>query len=157
MRAGIFSIYSELHDQKRIQVSEELLTRILREKMPVELIKNRDFNGYDLIFIAVFSGGCEKRLVETWPDIESTKASVAIIAFENNNSLPAALEIKTWLLQRKESEKIPILHGPVERIADQCFELFDNLVSPNILRRDNIGLIGRPSDWLIGSMPQPEI
>ncbi|MFZ5951182.1 MAG: hypothetical protein ACOYXC_10780, partial [Candidatus Rifleibacteriota bacterium] len=121
MRAGIFSIYSELHDQNRIKASEDLLSSKMREKMQVEWIKNRDFSGYDLIFIAIFTGGCEKKLVEAWPAIKSGKAPVAIIAFENNNSLPAALEIKTWLLQQNPDEKIPILHGTIDRITDKCF------------------------------------
>ncbi len=65
------------------------------------------------------------------------------------NSLPAALEIKTYLQRR--GEKVEILHGSAEWIAQRLKVIKKVWETKKICHSYRVGVLGEPSEWLIAS------
>ena len=151
MRAGIFSIFSELHDSEKINNLQQALIKALNMKFSAEIIRSDNFSDYGIIMIAVLTGGSEQAFVKAWPKIRDTKLPLALLAFNSDNSLPASLEIRTWLDQQQTSPHIAFFHGSFEKIANNAAELFAMAEIKSEIARENIGVIGEPSDWLIAS------
>lgn len=66
-----------------------------------------------------------------------------------NNSFAASLEILTFLGQ--QGLKGEILHGSIEYIANRIKNINKVLKAKEKLNNMNVGVIGKPSDWLISS------
>ena len=111
-----------------------------------------DDTGRDIFFIE--TGGTEeefKRIYERYSE------PYLILGTDANNSLPASLEIATFL--RKNGKKFKLFHGKPEEVREQLksdeilkileknggFLKFDNL------KGMRLGVVGKPSDWLIAS------
>ena len=80
-----------------------------------------------------------------------------LLATDANNSLPASLEIATFL--RKNNKKFKLFHGNGKEVAEQIkfdeIETILNDKSQNIvckkLNQMRFGVVGKPSNWLIAS------
>ncbi|GAH55219.1 unnamed protein product, partial [marine sediment metagenome] len=66
-----------------------------------------------------------------------------------HNSLAASLEIASFLKQKEE--KVEIIHGDSDYIAKRIKELRKIFQVKNKLPSVRLGVIGKPSDWLIAS------
>ena len=109
-------------------------------------------NGKVMFFIE--SGGTEELFRRIYKDY---KEPYLLIATEANNSLPAALEIASFL--RKNNLSYQIIH---DKLSGLPSALLNNL-SPKevtleklnrhnkLLEGERLGVIGMPSDWLISS------
>lgn len=73
---------------------------------------------------------------------------IVLLADGRHNSLPAALEIASWV--RRQGEKAEIVHGRPGGVIQRLRELARYHAARRALA-GRIGVIGRPSDWLIGS------
>ena len=103
----------------------------------------------DVFMIA--TGGVENLFKRIWTmiDVEtchgaSLRKNVTMIADGRNNSLAAALEILTYLGNVGVEGKI--LHGTNDEIVSAVVETFQETSL-----QGQIGLFGKPSDWLIAS------
>jgi L-fucose isomerase-like protein len=99
----------------------------------------------DLEAVFIASGGVEgdfRKLAAGLAD------PVILLADDKHNSLPAALEIREWL--QREKRRGYLLHGDP---ADVRSELRRLLLFEKARKelRGVLGIIGPPSDWLIGS------
>lgn len=151
MRAGIFSIFSELHDPEKIKKMQEKLHSCLIPQQKTDWVVNNNFSEFDVILVCVFTGGSEAAFVKNWPELASLNKPMALLALTSDNSLPAALEIKSWLNQNKTGPVMPLIHGEPEEIADKLGQFYQLAKIRLELKQSNIGVIGRPSDWLIAS------
>ena len=111
-----------------------------------------DASGEDIFFIE--TGGTEEQFKSIF---KKYKEPYLLVATDANNSLPASLEIATFL--RKEGKNFKLFHGKPEEVREQLksdeiskicgnsrgFLKFDGL---NNMR---LGVVGKPSDWLIAS------
>jgi L-fucose isomerase-like protein len=109
------------------------------------------------LFYLVVTGGTEGAILELR---ESRQAApdepVFLLAHPTSNSLPAALEVLARLQQDGIPGRILYLKGPddadgYQRIADAVHDLDVR----HALRQARIGLVGKPSDWLVASTPDP--
>jgi len=122
-----------------------------------ELNVNNDIEltdkGETIFFIE--TGGTEEEFKEIYEDYQDP---YIILATNANNSLPASLEIASFL--SKNNKKFYLLHGTPKEIHDQLFEIkarknkkrqqqLNNEVK--LLNGKRYGVVGKPSNWLIAS------
>lgn len=109
-------------------------------------------NSNDVENFLLLTGGIENNV---WDHIKSHHLSdkrIALMAHNNNNSLPAVLETASFLQQEGMDVKIIILES-----SDICQELDKLMSENNILNGQRVGLIGKPSDWLVASSQSSQI
>lgn len=121
-----------------------------------ELNKENDFvfdeKGETIFFIE--TGGTEEEFKRIF---EAYKEPYLILATDANNSLPASLEIATFL--RKNGKKFKLFHGTAEEVreqlkSDKIEEISANcggFLKTDVLKGMRLGVVGHPSDWLIAS------
>ena len=126
------------------------------EKETNDFIQNLNIDELSFPFPLFFikSGGSEEKFVQIYNDY---KEPYYFIATDKNNSLASALEIISFLNQK--GLKNHLFHGTYSQISNQIknfkdvkpsfnYELKNHL---NLLYGYNLGVIGKPSDWLIAS------
>lgn len=118
------------------------------KEMDIETIP---FEG-EVFFIS--SGGTEEEFKQIY---SKSKAPYTIIAMDSNNSLPAALEIASFLRSKKLSYNL--YHGTPSEVREELLTnhqhniIFNLNLKPEIkvLENERLGVIGEPSPWLIAS------
>ena len=111
-----------------------------------------DASGRDIFFIE--TGGTEEEFKRIFKQYSEP---YLILATDANNSLPASLEIATFL--RKNGKKFKLFHGKPEEVREQLKsdEISKNpkknggFLKFNNLKGMRLGVVGKPSDWLIAS------
>ena len=111
-----------------------------------------DAFGRDIFFIE--TGGTEEEFKRIF---ESYKEPYLLVATDANNSLPASLEIATFL--RKNNKEFKLYHGTPEEVREQLktYDFSKNIKeNKGILKYNNLqgmrlGVVGKPSNWLIAS------
>ena len=98
----------------------------------------------DFVLILIQSGGSEaifkREVYSVYP------GPFYLLTYGSSNSLAASLEILTFL--KDNLRKCEVLHGDNDYIVKRIETLYENKNQNNITR---LGVIGRPSDWLISS------
>jgi L-fucose isomerase-like protein len=151
MKIALVSIVSEIHDQERIDETLNDKYRVLRdnfelEEIAADEIPYTDFSEYDLTINFIKSGGSESIFAE---NVEYLPQPAYLLATELHNSLPAALEILSFL--NAEGLDGKILHGEIEDLVAEIEELAEYKLVRDSIAEARLGVIGEPSDWLIGS------
>ena len=157
----VSSFHSDLHRQDVLaQRHASFLASIegcLGEEIIVSSIDDYDAD-LKLVFIA--SGGSEGKFVEYFSKM---KAPFYLLTSGTDNSLAASIEILTYL--NCEGYEGEILHGSPEYIAERIRSILagekqsekrQSSVSSFNGKADlggRYGIIGKPSDWLIASVP----
>ncbi len=144
MKINILPIVSGLHNE--VSINEET-SKLLNE---IEALGNFEFkvsdtaNFYnaDLSLILVQSGGSEGYFLEMEKDL---KEPYYLLTYGSNNSLAASMEILTYL--KNKDKKAEILHGSAAYISKRLKAIEEQEITKPV----NLGVIGKPSDWLIAS------
>lgn len=112
------------------------------------------------LFFLVATGGTERVVLDLHVARQASAPDepVLLIAHPGNNSLPAALEVLARMQQDGARGRIFYLKGPdddegLRRIVQAA----SDLEVRRTLHGSRVGLIGDPSDWLVASMPEPEV
>jgi L-fucose isomerase-like protein len=110
--------------------------------------------GPPVIFVA--TGGTERLILERARFGPAEPA--LLVAHPGQNSLPAALEVLARLQQEGLRGRVHYLEGPADEEGLQALAgaVRDRAVRRG-LREARIGLVGRPSDWLVASSPSPQV
>ena len=151
MKIKVSLLASTLHESnaftKENQDYLNLIERELKEKIEITSLDDYDCD-IKLIFIA--SGGSEGLFLK---NISLLKEPYYLLTKGTNNSLAASLEILTYL--NKNDLNGEILHGEAKYIASRISEL-GKVKREETKEYIKMGVIGRPSDWLIASTPNYE-
>ena len=100
---------------------------------------------YTVIFVE--TGGAEQHFVR----IEKyLPRPIVLISDSLNNSLPACFEIKSFLANNNED--CILLFGAEKDIASALAEVGKIAQADHIISGATLGVIGKPSDWLIASV-----
>ena len=143
------SLHSVLHESNSF--NQENLSYIKQiEKQLNEKIILSDLadDNCDLKLIFIESGGSERLFLDMMKQI---KPPYYLLTTGKNNSLAASIEILSYL--NNHHIKGEIIHGNIDYVAKRIKELAENNRVMNYLHKSNLGIIGRPSDWLISSIP----
>ena len=151
MKIALVSIISEIHDEERINNTladryEFLKNNFEIEEITINEVPNHDFSDYDLTINFIKSGGSENNFAQIF---EYLPRPIYLYAVEFHNSLPAALEILSFINEQGAEAKI--LHGESEDLLIEIKELVEYKRIRAEISEAKIGVIGKPSDWLIGS------
>ena len=103
----------------------------------------------------ISSGGTEEIFAKIYKDYEPP---FYIIATDSDNSLPAALEIVSFL-NNKHIENY-LIHGTPDVVREALKEKKKDIIefnyefkdNPELLKGMRLGVVGKPSDWLIASI-----
>lgn len=110
-----------------------------------ELVENDDSALFNIVFIE--TGGAEQHFVKIEKDLPRP---IILVSDCLNNSLPACLEIKSFLSNNKED--CILLFGKEKDIASAIVEISKIEIAKRFISDANLGVIGKPSDWLIASL-----
>ena len=150
MNIALYTLTSPLHDEKAVNaVSKEFLEEIEGALEMRFDFRGNDFSRYgesDLDIIFIRTGGTEGLFKELFPKLEG---KILLLTSGKSNSLAASLEIMSYLNQQGRSGEI--LHGSTDYIARRIGILSKVSAAEKSLNGTNLGIIGRPSDWLISS------
>lgn len=141
----ISSVLSSGSAKTVVETRDELLRRLHdltnNEFVLVDSVDelNKDDGSLSLIFIQ--SGGSEGKFLEIYGQL---KEPYYLLTLGSNNSLAASIEILTYL--KAHDKKGEILHGDINYIAQRIRDIVNLEYQP-----DKLGVVGRPSDWLIAS------
>ena len=162
----VSSFHSDLHRQDLLaQRHASFLASIeacLGEELAVAPIEDYDA---DLKLVFISSGGSEGIFLKHFSELRSP---YYLLTSGTDNSLAASIEILTYL--NCEGLEGEILHGSPQYIADRIKALLDgkNARSADVQTekaqiKDKVdlggryGVVGKPSDWLIASVPDYEM
>lgn len=143
------SFKSSLHNYDEFDVGTKKFISEIENNINDKIIfSSLDDYDCDLKLIFISSGGSEGLFLN---EFDKLKEPYYFLTSGNNNSLAASLEILTYLnLNNKKGE---IIHGNISYIGQRIKEL--ERINKNIKEISNskLGVIGKPSDWLISSIP----
>ena len=152
MRISLYTLTSSLHDRSAVDsVSREFLSSIETVLGYGFDFRGDDFSSYgksDLDVIFIRTGGSEGLFRKVFP---SLGGNILLLTSGKSNSLAASLEILSFLNQN--GRKGEVLHGSAEYIAGRIDTLAKVSRARRSLDGQKLGIIGRPSDWLIASQP----
>ena len=153
MKPDIYTLTSELHDKEAVQaVTQEFLGSLGIDYT----FKGSDFSDYahsPLPLIYVCTGGTEgifQKLLNAHPSpLTPHHSPFYLLTSGKSNSLAASMEILSYLSQHHlEGE---IIHGSAEYISQRIQLLAKVSEARQQLNGCRLGVIGKPSDWLISS------
>lgn len=109
-----------------------------------ELVNNAKTAQFSIIFIE--TGGSESKFKQIYKKL---KKPIILLSDSLNNSLPACFEIHTFL----DSLKIPhtMIFGEAKHIAESIDKIANIYSGISKIEGSTLGVIGKPSDWLIAS------
>lgn len=110
-----------------------------------ELVEGDNSALFNVIFIE--TGGSEQHFIKMEKELPRP---IILISDCLNNSLPACLEIKSFLSNNKED--CILLFGKEKEIASAIVEISKIEIAKRFISGANLGVIGKPSDWLIASI-----
>ena len=149
-KTSIYTLTSELHDEKAVSA----VTREFLESLNIAYdLKGADFTDYGcqgLNLIYVRTGGTEGIFKRLLPELQAkSRRPFYLLTSGKSNSLAASMEILSYL--RQNGIQGEIIHGSAEYIGRRIALLAKVEDARRQLDGVRLGIIGKPSDWLISS------
>jgi len=152
MPVSVIPFFSSLASPCLIETHTKRLTesgaRLLTPSEFKEAIQNGENLDEEMNVFFIGTGGTENQVAEFVEDAKISPPFV-ILSHPANNSLPAAMEIRTYL--ERSGQKASIVHQPLNGIIEKLrkWEMFTSILEE--LGNARLGLVGEPSFWLIAS------
>lgn len=130
----------EAHKELLAELKKHFDVRLL---MPDEIDK---ISPDDFVVLFVTTGGMESLLAR---QIEALNRSIILLADDNDNSLPAAIEATAWIHQH--GFRSEIIYGEKEKVLEKLILQYECFKAHRSLVGTKVGVIGTPSSLLISS------
>ena len=147
---AIYTLTSELHDAQAV----DAVTREFMDALHIDYdFRSSDYSDYgshvlDLIYVR--TGGTEGIFRRLLPQLQTQSGRpVRLLTSGKSNSLAASLEILSYL--RQHGLKGEVLHGSEAYIIARIQVLAKAEKARRQLQGMRLGIVGKPSDWLIAS------
>ena len=150
MKIAIYTLTSELHDEVAVKAVTQEFLGGLGIEFSFKGSDYADYGCYTLSLIYVRTGGTEgifKRLLPSL--LEKSRRPFYLLTSGKSNSLAASMEILSFLRQQGICGEI--LHGSNEYIKGRVATLLQVEEARRQMQGARLGVIGKPSDWLISS------
>jgi len=157
------AVASILHDKNRKRVLLETFEKTLHElggeihRVDTEILNARD--AHLPLFILVLTGGTEADAMKIIAEEHMIERGIPLVllAHPSHNSLPATLEILAKVRQLGGTGSI--LQASPDRTFDKnaLSDVCAVATTVQALRDTRIGIVGKPSDWLIASNQSAEV
>ncbi len=153
MKIGVFPFASSLHDSNWVKKEgQKFLDEISsRVGLTLSFVEKEQLDSMDFTISFIQTGGVENQFLEMLP---SLKEPYLLLTYGEHNSLAASMEILSYL--KDEGKQGEILHGSLDYIAKKLKEIILIHEAKKKLQNVKLGVIGKPSDWLIGSHVKDE-
>ena len=154
MYINLVPLYSFLHKSNQKVINDDLLfiDEINNFLADEDLIITKDAIEALFDIILIGSGGTEGLFLKR---LEEFKEPLVILSTSKNNSLPAALEIKTYL--ETHNKLCFLLSGEENHIASMLKHIATIISAYRNLKDNKLGVIGGASSWLIASPIEPKV
>ena len=154
MQINLIPLYSFLHKNNKKVINDDLvfideINTFLADEDLLILENARD-PLFDIVLIG--SGGTESIFLKR---LDELKEPIVILSTSRNNSLPASLEIKTYL--ENKNKLCFLLSGEEKHIASMLKHISAIIYAYNNLKDNKLGVIGGASSWLIASPIEPKV
>ena len=149
MKIGYYPLVSNIHNENDINLSLQSFMDSIEKYLgePFISIGPKESKKETILpVIMIMSGGVEEKFKRIYQQFPSP---YFLLAGCLHNALPAALEIKEYL--NKRGEKVEILHGSAQWIAHRLKLLCNVMKAKKACHQYRVGVLGKPSDWLIAS------
>lgn len=150
MKLNLITFASSLASRESIFTDHHELLEAIGQRYDVQYIFPKDLTTQQpdegATMVLVGSGGVEEMVKE---HIDRLPPYVVLIADGLKNSLAASLEILSWM--RLEGRHGRVLHGPTDFIMQGIDDYAQASHAVARLRAMRVGVIGKPSGWLIAS------
>jgi len=158
INTSFLPVASQFLSEKELQ---EIVVPYLPQlkKLGCTQIEHTQISTPNKLFYFVMTGGTEQQILNL--QIERNrkfpKEEIILLAHPGNNSLPACLEVLARFIQDGKKGKIIYLPDINIPFMDSIQTNIQKITDNKTLKGCRIGLIGKPSDWLVASSPSPEI
>lgn len=160
---SIYTLTSELHDAQAISAATQEFLNCLDIQYN---FKDADFSDYGtapLSLIYVRTGGTEGIFRRLLPELMNRQQSTTssqrhrflLLTSGKSNSLAASLEILSFL--RQQGLQGEVIHGDAQHISHRIQLLEQVSLALQQLEGSRIGVVGKPSDWLISSVADYQV
>lgn len=148
MNFKYYSLVSKVQNDGYIDKSFDTFIDDIKREIggTFESISLEELYREELPIIYVKSGGVEGNFLKFYKEL---KGPILLLSNGYNNSLGASLEILSFLKGKKI--KGEILHGGATYIGKRLLEYKKIFNTNSSLKTARLGVIGKPSDWLIAS------
>ena len=155
-QTAIFTLTSELHDEQAV----DTVTKDFLDSLGVDhLFRGSDYSdygSYTLNLIFVRTGGTEGIFKGLFPELqEKSDRPFYLLTSGKSNSLAASMEILSYLRQNHLCGEI--IHGRPEYITSRILLLEKVEGARKKMNGCRLGVIGKPSDWLISSCADVDV
>jgi len=149
MKLNLITFASSLASRESVFADHKKMLDKIAKKYEVNYIFPEDLGdtppeGLTMVFVG--SGGVEEMVAA---NINRLPQYVVLIADGLKNSLAASLEILSWL--RLEGRNGRVIHGTLNNIIADIDEIAEIQEIADKIRGQRVGVIGKPSGWLIAS------
>ena len=149
MKLNLITFASSLATRESIFTDHHELLDAIKEKYDVQYIFPEELDkplpeGATMVLVG--SGGVEEMVKA---HIDDLPPYVVLIADGLKNSLAASLEILSWMRQNDRHGRV--LHGPTSFIMQGIDDYTTAHDAISRLKGKRVGVIGKPSGWLIAS------
>lgn len=150
MKIAIYTITSPLHDEKAVCATTATFLDSLHIDYALSEGSFDSYGQHDLDLIYVCTGGTENVFKAALPQLrKQSDRPFYLLTSGKSNSLAASLEILSFL--RQQGLPGEVLHGSAEYVASRIGLLAKVGEAHRSLDNCRLGIIGKPSDWLISS------
>ena len=122
----------------------------LSREFEVALLPPEELSTSDLPAFLIRTGGTEGLFQRALAAMPPSRDPITLLAVDSDNSLPASLEILAWL-QRQGHRNARILLATAPDAAERLRERALEVRATRALAAARLGVVGRPSDWLVAS------
>ena len=150
MKIAIYTLTSPLHDKMAVEGMTQQFLKSLGIEYELMCNNFTQYGQNDLDLIYVRTGGTEGIMKKLLPQLRrQSELPIRLLTSGKSNSLAASIEILSYL--RLHGISGEIIHGSTDYIKQRIEMLARVGESIRRLRGQRLGIIGRPSDWLISS------
>lgn len=147
---AIYTLTSELHDATAVNKSTREFLDSLHISYDFKEADYTDYGSHALNLIYVRTGGTEGIFRRLLPQLQQlSQAPFHLLTSGKSNSLAASLEILSYL--RQQGLRGEVIHGEPQHITQRIQMLQKVGEARQRLNGCRLGVIGKPSDWLISS------
>lgn len=142
MQIKLYPVFSSLHQKNAIQAESQTLMQYIKEALQVNIgysTLEQLYQDAALSCVFIQSGGSEQEFLKIYPHLQSP---IYLLTTGFNNSLAASMEILSFL--KSQNVEAEIIHGSFKEITEQIKTMIN-------FKKIRLGVVGKPSDWLIAS------
>lgn len=150
MKIHIHSIASPLHDAESVRKKVSLLSDALHDKGIENVAFDDAWEQTDMHMYYIATGGSERLFLNLLDEGKIVdKDKIYLLAGEDSNSLAASMEILSYVNTHGMCGEI--IHGDVDELCERLRALSVIVSARDYCNNGCLGIIGKPSDWLIAS------